>query len=98
MLAYSDNADRFTLATISEAMQQEFGLIKRPWGVYYLKNKITGEQTSLKTRDKEEALRLLEARNDSKSQYYLNLALARVSFVPRWGCATSASRARCIFL
>ena len=43
MLAYSDNADRITLATMSETMQQEFGLIRRPWGVYYLKNKITGE-------------------------------------------------------
>jgi hypothetical protein len=27
-----------------EAMKQQFGLIKRPWGVYYLKNKTTGEQ------------------------------------------------------
>ena len=63
---------------MSEAMQQQFGLIQRPWGVYYLKNKITGEQTTLKTRDKEEALRLLAARNDSESQPHLNLALARV--------------------
>jgi integrase len=63
---------------MSEAMKQEFGLIQRPWGVYYLKNKITGEQTTLKTRDKEEALRLLAARNDSESQPHLNLALARV--------------------
>jgi len=36
-------------------MKQQFGLIQRPWGVYYLKNKVTGEQTSLKTRDKREA-------------------------------------------
>ncbi len=59
-------------------MNAEFGLIKRPWGVYYLKNKITGEQTTLKTRDKEEAQRILAARNDSESQPHLNLALARV--------------------
>jgi len=38
-----------------EAMKQQFGLIKRPWGVFYLKNKLTGEQTTLKTRDKDEA-------------------------------------------
>jgi hypothetical protein len=63
---------------MSEEMQQQFGLIQRPWGVYYLKNKVTGEQTTLKTRDKEEALRLLAARNDSESQPHLNLALARV--------------------
>ena len=36
-------------------MKQQFGLIKRSWGVYYLKNKTTGEQTSLKTRDWAEA-------------------------------------------
>ena len=78
LLSFSRSADRFTLATMSEAMQQQFGLIQRPWGVYYLKNKITGEQTTLKTRDKEEALRLLAARNDSESQPHLNLALACV--------------------
>jgi hypothetical protein len=40
---------------MNDAMKQTFGLIKRPWGVYYLKNKSSGEQTSLKTRDKQEA-------------------------------------------
>jgi integrase len=63
---------------MSEAMKQPFGLIKRPWGVYYLKNKTTGEQTSLKTRDKTEAQRLLQAHNDTESQPHFNLALARV--------------------
>jgi integrase len=61
-----------------EAMKLQFGLIRRPWGVYYLKNKITGEQTSLKTSDKDEAQRLLQARNDAESQPHFNLALARV--------------------
>ena len=59
-------------------MKQEFGLIRRRWGVFYLKNKITGEQVSLKTRDKAEAQRLLQAHNESESQPHLNLALARV--------------------
>ena len=63
---------------MSEAMKQEFGLIKRPWGVYYLKNKTTGEQTSLKTRNRAEAERLLQAHNETKSQPQFNLALARV--------------------
>jgi hypothetical protein len=31
---------------MSEAMKQQFGLIKRPWGVFYLKNKRTGEQAA----------------------------------------------------
>ena len=61
-----------------EAMKENFGLIKRPWGVYYIKNKTTGEQTSLKTKEKSEAQRLLQARNDSESQPHFNLALARV--------------------
>jgi len=56
-----------------EAMKELFGLIKRPWGVYYIKNKTTGEQTSLKTKDKAEAQRLLQARNDSDSQPHFNL-------------------------
>ncbi len=59
-------------------MKQTFGLIRRPWGVYYLKNKITGEQTTLKTSDKAEAQRLLQARNESESQPHFNLSLARV--------------------
>src|ERR1035438_371946 len=63
---------------MSEAMHHEFGLSKRPWGVYYLKNKTTGEQISLKTRDRVEAERLLQAHNESESQPHFNLALARV--------------------
>ena len=59
-------------------MKQTFGLIRRPWGVFYLKNKITGEQTSVKTRDKVEAQRILQAHNESESQPHFNLSLARV--------------------
>lgn len=59
-------------------MKQQFGLIRRPWGVFYLKNKITGEQASLKTRDKVEAQRLLQAHNESESLPQFNLSLARV--------------------
>ena len=43
-------------------MRQTFGLVRRPWGVFYLKNKITGEQKSLKTSDKFEAQRILQRR------------------------------------
>ena len=59
-------------------MKQQFGLIRRPWGVFYLKNKVTGEQTSLKTSDRAEAQRLLQAHNEAESQPHFNLALARV--------------------
>jgi hypothetical protein len=59
-------------------MKQQYGLVKRPWGVYYLKNKTTGAQTTLKTSDKAEAQRLLIAHNDAENQSVLNLQLARV--------------------
>ena len=63
---------------MNEAMKQRFGLIKRRWGVYYLKNKSTDEQTSLKTRNEDEARRLLQGHNEAESQPHFNLALARV--------------------
>ena len=59
-------------------MKQAFGLIQRPWGVFYLKNKISGKQTSLKTSDKFEAQRILQAHNESEFQPHFNLSLARV--------------------
>ena len=78
MLAYATDADPDTLINMSETMKQTFGLIRRPWGVFYLKNKITGQQTSLKTSDKNEAQRILQAHNESESQPHFNLPLARV--------------------
>jgi hypothetical protein len=63
---------------MSETMKQAFGLVRRPWGVFYLKNKICGEQKSLKTSDKSEAQRILQAHNESKCHPHFNLALARV--------------------
>jgi site-specific recombinase XerD len=59
-------------------MKQAFGLVRRPRGVFYLKNKITGEQKSLKTSDKSEAQRILQAHNESECQPHFNLSLARV--------------------
>jgi hypothetical protein len=68
LLAHATVADACTLITMSEAMKQAFGLVRRPWGVFYLKNKISGVQTSLKTSDKHEAQRILQAHNESESQ------------------------------
>jgi hypothetical protein len=59
-------------------MKPQFGLIRRPWIVFYLKNKTPGEQTSLTTCEKQEAQRLLQVHNESESQPHFNLALARV--------------------
>jgi hypothetical protein len=78
LLANATDADADTLITASETMKQVFGLVRRPWGVFYLKNKITGEQKSLKTSDKHEAQRILQAHNESECQPHFNLSLARV--------------------
>jgi integrase len=78
LLAYATSAEPDTLITMSETMKQTFGLVRRPWGVFYLKNKITGQQTSLKTSDKHEAQRILQAHNESECQPHFNLSLARV--------------------
>lgn len=59
-------------------MKQRYGLVRRPWGVFYLKDKVTGTQTSLKTDNKHEALRLLHARNEADNQPAMNLSLARI--------------------
>ncbi len=59
-------------------MKQAFGLVCRPWGVFYLKNKTNGQQTSLKTSDKHEAQRILQAHNETELQPNFNLSLARV--------------------
>ena len=78
MLAYATDAVPDTLKTMSEIMKQAFGLVRRPWGVFYLKHKTTGHQTSLKTSDKHEAQRILQAHNESEIQPHFNLSLARV--------------------
>jgi hypothetical protein len=45
----------FKLITMSETMQQAFGLVRRPRGIFSLKSKITGVQTSLKPGENQEA-------------------------------------------
>lgn len=42
-----------------ETMRQRYGLLRRAWGVFHVKDKGTGSQTSLKTNDQHEAQRLL---------------------------------------
>ena len=78
MLSYRDNADRFTLATMSEAMQQQFGLIQRPWGVYYCEDLVTKKQETLRTRDRDEAFRLVAAKNENEEAPTFSIHLARV--------------------
>jgi len=58
-------------------MNQRFALFRRA-GVYYCEDRTTRKQTSLRTRNEDEALRLLNAKNESVRQPVLNLQIARV--------------------
>ena len=46
--------------------------------VYYIQNNSTGERESLRTKDKQEAERLLEVRNSAGKATALNLELGKV--------------------
>lgn len=46
-------------------------------GVFYYEDRSTGQQKSLQTRDKSEAQRLLQAKNDTVAQPMMNLVMAR---------------------
>ena len=58
-------------------LRQRFYLFKRA-GMYYLQDGVTRRQQNLQTRDRTEAERLLNARNEATANPGLNLALARV--------------------
>jgi integrase len=63
--------------TVKSDMKQRYGILKRPWGVFYAKDKLTGKQESLGTRSKQEALRLLHAKNEALVQPMINRQIAR---------------------
>ena len=46
-----------------EPTMQRYRLFRRGWGTFYAFDNITKKQTSLGTRDKDEAQRLLNAKN-----------------------------------
>ncbi|MDB4745583.1 hypothetical protein OAG77_01590 [bacterium] len=57
-------------------MKNRYWLYRRG-KTYYLHDKETGKQESLRTKNKNEAARLHQARNEAHAQPTLNLALAR---------------------
>ena len=62
-------------------MKPAYRLFKRQRnGVYLIQNNSTGEQRSLRTKDKDEANRLLEAENNARKSPALNIELAKVYF------------------
>jgi integrase len=58
-------------------MKQQFKLYRRDNGRYYAENTTTGKQSSLHTRDKTEATRLLHAKNEAAYQPAFNKQMAK---------------------
>src|ERR1700680_1989672 len=59
-------------------MKQRYSVFLRPWGVFYYEDHLTGKQATLKTRDKDEAFRLVAAKNENEEAPAFSLHLARV--------------------
>jgi len=47
-------------------LRQRHRAFLRPWGVYYCEDLITKKQETLKTHDKDEAYRIVAARNENE--------------------------------
>lgn len=58
-------------------MKLRYRLFQRRNGIYFLEDRITGKQQSLKTRDRHAAKRIFNARNESHEQPAINLQIAR---------------------
>jgi len=58
-------------------MKNRFILFQRS-GVYYCEDTATGKQSSLRTRDKSDALRLLQVKNEATRQPAMNLQIAQI--------------------
>jgi len=59
-------------------MKNRYRVFRRSWGTYYCEDLTTGEQTTLKTKDKDEAFRLVAAKNETEKAPAFSLHLARV--------------------
>ena len=62
---------------MSNDMTDKFRTFCRASGVWYLEENETKHQESLRTRDKAEAKRLLQARNEAQRQPAINIQIAR---------------------
>lgn len=76
--------------TMKMNMKQRYSVFLRPWGVYYYQDNTTGKQETLKTRDKDEAFRLVAAKNENEEAPAFSRHLARVYW--KAGDPTGATR------
>ena len=58
-------------------MQEQYWMFRRN-GIYYVQDKQSGQQKSLKTRDKAEARQMLAGKNQATEQPQMNMAMARI--------------------
>lgn len=59
-------------------MKNRYRVFRRGWGNYYCEDLVTKQQTTLKTRNKGEAFRLVAAKNETEATPAFSLHLARV--------------------
>jgi len=59
-------------------MKIRYRVFRRGWGTYYCEDLVTKKQESLKTRDKDEAFRLVAAKNETEETPEFSRHLARV--------------------
>jgi hypothetical protein len=63
---------------MNQDMNSRYRVFRRAWGTYYCEDLVTKQQTSLKTRKKGEAYRLVAAKNETEEAPAFSLHLARV--------------------
>jgi hypothetical protein len=63
---------------MSQKMKNRYRVFRRGWGTYYCEDLVTRKQTTLRTRDKDEAYRLVAAKNENEGAPAFSLHLARV--------------------
>lgn len=66
------------LITVRHEMKNRYRVFRRGWGTFYCEDLVTKKQESLKTRDKDEAYRLVAAKNETEDAPAFSLHLARV--------------------
>ena len=66
------------LITMRHEMKNRYRVFRRGWGTFYCEDLVTKKQESLKTRDKDEAYRLVAAKNETEEAPAFSLHLARV--------------------
>src|SRR5882672_3094122 len=66
------------LISMRHEMKQRYRVFRRGWGTFYCEDLVTKKQSTLKTRDRDEAYRLVAAKNETADAPAFSLHLARV--------------------